>query len=626
MAKFTWNRWTLQGSGWATSYSASADITAAFNQSTGKLDVKIVAKMVTYGGDTVNWNFQVKIGSETLTFTHKGPHTNHGSEYTIVNTTKNLTVSQSASSVVVEPVIKIVGLESLSGGTVRPTPTTATLTFVQQKLGVIESIPATISLGKEFEVTWPATFEQGYEYAIRFVLGDWYRATSRVTTSSMKVTLPIAVPASGIDILSQMPNSLSSDISAILYTYKRDSAGALVKLGTTTKVVKLSVPKTEASVQPTVTARAVYSGSNFTNAAITNVSSVRFDISSEGARGSSIVKCTIGTTSDDTTEVTLNEGSGSFSTPVIQWSGSKIYTIRVKDSRGIVVGTEVNVYSYSYQAPNISALNVVVNEDEGIATCALVCSFSPMDGRNTPRRIVITARPITSTSSTVTVLDLTLEEGVYSYSTPVAINLPDLSSETYEFTAYLYDVQYSSKPITKSVRTGAILISGLAKGQGIRFFGEADASDVGKVHMVRSSGIAYMQAERIDTKNSAYIGVPASGVNRGIGTTRNGVNEGWLIYRDANNLVKAPGLLKPVVMSSASTNQYGLIPTSLYLGKGEYLYGAATNEAKNYLMKPVLACNQSNNDVVGRWWIEVTDFSGNRLVNASIGDVTVFYI
>lgn len=78
MATYTWEQWRLQGSGWSTTYTASADVTVTRNYGDSNATLSISATMTTQSGDsnTLGWKCWIQINGtwESFDVASQGAH------------------------------------------------------------------------------------------------------------------------------------------------------------------------------------------------------------------------------------------------------------------------------------------------------------------------------------------------------------------------------------------------------------------------------------------------------------------------------------------------------------------------------------------------------------------------
>lgn len=70
MATYTWDQWRLYGSGWSTTYTASADVTVSRSYGSSTATLSITATMTTQSGDsnTLGWKCWIEVGGTWQSF------------------------------------------------------------------------------------------------------------------------------------------------------------------------------------------------------------------------------------------------------------------------------------------------------------------------------------------------------------------------------------------------------------------------------------------------------------------------------------------------------------------------------------------------------------------------------
>lgn len=580
MANFSWDRWYLYGSGWTTSYYGNGSVSVTRSAGSDTARVQATVYMWSYGGDSVGWTMHMSIGSSKYTVNISGSHVADYGAYSTSNRyyftfDKNVSVGADSGSLTVKFWMTIDGYESYSGGT--STTKTATLTYDSKGASTITSA-ANRTLGNACSVTW-TPYASNFKYKLQFSLGDWSHTTgyiSPATTSAYTYTgytLPLAVPSSGTDLVTQIPNSNKGTMTVKLFTYDASNN----RIGSaSSKTFTVTVPS-DASTIPVINSVTLSGQDTSFNEFCVGLSKLTAVVSTSGTRGST-VKTAIVTIGNNSYSGTISSNAVTITSPLLTESGTLSVVTTITDSRGLTATNSQQVIIYNYSQPQITDFSLNISGTS--VAISMSGTFSDVNSANTGKYYKL-IRTKLSTSETTTIVAKTAIS-VYDWSTTYTQTVSDVETESYEYKLYLYDTKYSTDltAITESAKTGIVCISRLAGGKGVAFFREATVADEGYVAV--EGGIK-------------SLGYPC------------------------------PRLKTTTVASS--TNSQGLIPLDLYIGNNQIVVAVHTTAAQTYAIYPVEACQSAQNDLYGRWYLAVESYNGTRASSGiSLGTITVYYL
>lgn len=600
MANFSWDRWTLYGSGWTTSYYGNGTVTCTRSAGSDTANVTAYTYMWCYGGDAVNWTMHMKVGSTEYTAsipTISGVHVADGGAYSnntyyYATFNKNISVGTASGSLTVQFWMTINGYEAYTGGT--SAKKSVTLSYPSKGSSTITSA-ANRTLGQACSVKWTPN-ATNFKYKLRFSLGEWAHATGFITPNTTSAytytgyTLPLSAPSSGTDLLTQIPNSKTGTMTVKLYSY--DSNETL--LGTSTKTFTVTVPS-GTSTDPVISSVSL-SGqdTSFTEFCV-GLSKMTVAIATSGTRGST-VKTAVITVGNDSYSATVTNDSCSITTADLTASGTVTVVTTITDSRGLTATSSQNVTVYDYSPPQVT--NLAYSVSGTTVTISIGAAFSDVNSKNTGRYYKLTRKKLSD--GTGWGQSKTSVSG-YTLSTTVTQTVSDIDTESYEYTLYLYDKKFASDStaIKATVTTGIVCISRLAGGKGVAFFREAETTDEGYLAVKGS-----IKAE--DSSNTAIVAPSGISIN------------------------SFPCPVIKTITTTETTNSYGLIITDLHTEDGEYVIGVHTETSNNYVVTPMMAINSGSGGATGkfgRWYLAVTSYNGTRVASGtSLGTITIYYM
>ena len=293
-------------------------------------------------------------------------------------------------------------------------------------------------------------------YTVKYTFGS---ATGTICTKQ-KSPVNWTIPNT---LMNQIPSSTSGTLTIECSTYT--SGGSLV--GTKSATRTITVPS---SVVPNISSLSVSDATSMYSTFGTYLkgqSKVKVVAAASGAYGSSI-------SSYSTTVAGLGTYSGSsFTSGLLNTTGSVRITTTVKDSRGRSASTYKEISVTAYSPPGITSIDAYMCDAEGNKDPAGTCAYITVVGRTealsgNTRTVTIQYKDDTAPSWT-TVTSPTISGSPTFTATKLVSGLDP--SKSYTFQAKVADVLYSTD--YKAVRLSAIPISVLAGGKGVKLFGEA---------------------------------------------------------------------------------------------------------------------------------------------------------
>ena len=301
-----------------------------------------------------------------------------GGNTTTALTSQTVTVAHNAEGVGTCRIIGTFILNGSYGSTSIGTMTidqTLTLTKIPRASAL--SAPTSITTGSTMAVTiTPAN--SAFKHKLQYKVGATVFHTSEYlpsTTTSYSYKIDH----------SWLSTAESSTLVVLLSTYT--SAG--VEVGSVYKLVSLSVPST---IKPSVTAFTASSSvttGTFANLYVQGKTSVTLSATASAGAGASIVSYTY-SGPNVSSVISSSSTSNSFTTGILQSSGSLKYTVTVKDSRGRTAIGEVTISSQPYTNPKISYVAVQRCDANGnlsdsgtYAKYTVNSTYSTVNGKNT---------------------------------------------------------------------------------------------------------------------------------------------------------------------------------------------------------------------------------------------------
>ena len=284
------------------------------------------------------------------------------------------------------------------------------------------------------------------------------------TTTKATITMAVGTTTFSYTVPHNwFPSSTSGTISAVLETYNGTTL-----IATTSKNITANVP---ASIIPSVSAltAAVVDGKG--GYYVQNKSKVTLTATAAAGNGASI-KSYVFSGNNISVSGTANSATSS----ILQYSGTKEYTVTVTDTRGRTATKKVSITVQPYAAPAISSMSVqrctsngTLDENGTYAYVTVNCTYSTISGANT-RTVVLTN---SGNSTSTTILATTNTNGTWSgvYGSGFA------TGTTYTITATIKDTAYNStatKSGTLKAAARPLNIKSNGKGIGVGKMAESD--------------------------------------------------------------------------------------------------------------------------------------------------------
>lgn len=317
--------------------------------------------------------------------------------------------------------------------------------------------PSTASLGSAVTISTPrASSSFTHKLYYKIGSGSWVLIASGVGTSySWTVPKTIANSFTG---------GSTGKITIAADTYNGSSMIGSKQVG-----LDITIPTTS-EFQPSVSALSVSEAvskvtSAFGSRYVQGLSRLNISASASGAYNS-----TIKSYSTPVDGVTYN--SASFTSNVINSSGTLSITTTVKDSRNRSASKTVSISVLPYSPPTITSLTYLQCNADGTANpqgtytkVTIGGKVASVDGQNSRS---LTLKWKKSKAAAYQSKTLTTSDWTFTVSTIINNTVVD---ETYEFVAELADKINTAE---KEVTTGVIAMSFLAGGKGVKLFGEAE--------------------------------------------------------------------------------------------------------------------------------------------------------
>lgn len=317
--------------------------------------------------------------------------------------------------------------------------------------------PTTAALGSSVTISTPrASSSFTHKLFYKIGSGSWEDIKGNIGTSH-----PWTVPK---EIANSFTGGSSGKIIIAADTYNGSTMIGSKQVG-----LDIKIPTTS-EFQPAVNSLSVSEAVSKVTAAfgsryVQGLSRLNVSVSASGAYGSTIKAYS-------TPVDGVNYNSASFTSNVINSSGTLSIKATVSDSRGRSASKTVNMSVLPYSPPAITALTYLQCNADGTANpsgtstkVTISGTIASVDGQNS-RNLTLKWKKSTDTlyqSKTFTISDWTFT--VSNIINDTAID------ETYEFVAVLAD---KVNTVQKEVTTGIIAMSFLAGGKGARLFGEAE--------------------------------------------------------------------------------------------------------------------------------------------------------
>lgn len=315
---------------------------------------------------------------------------------------------------------------------------------------------SSVALGSAVTISTPRA-SSAFTHTLTYKFGS---ATGTIATG-VGTSYAWTVPKT---LANQIPSATSGTCTITCRTYNGSSL-----VGTKTVNVTLKIPNT-AEFKPTVGTVSISEAvqavtTAFGSRYVQGLSQLNVSISASGAYGS-----TIRSYSTSVDGVTYN--SATFTSNVINASGTLSVTVTVRDSRDRTASKTVNISVVEYKPPAITGMSYQQCDADGTAnptgTSTKITITGQVSSVSSQNSRTLTLKWKKSTDSAYQTRTLTTSDWEFTVSTIVNSTTPD---ETYEFVAVLED---KINTVENAVTTGIIAMSFLAGGKGVRLFGEAE--------------------------------------------------------------------------------------------------------------------------------------------------------
>ena len=424
------------------------------NVSTANNTSKVTAKLYYYGNG-VSWSNYQEPGSITIdgtTYSFTDTFTTSTSAQLLA--TKSKTVkhnSDGSKTITVKGMFN--GTHSSAVGKLT-TSKTVTLTTIARKSSVSMSRTSIPADGATTMTVTATKKSSSFTDTIVVKLGSSY---SKTVSSGVAFTIPAT-----------WCNAIGSTSTSATATVTVTTKSGSTVIGSTTKNLTITVPATSAFL-PTVSqsisdATSIYS--TFSRY-LKGQSKLKVTASGSGKYGATI-------SSYSTTIAGLGTYSGSsFTSGLLNTTGSVAITTTVKDSRGRSGSKTTTISVTAYSPPGITSIDAYMCDAEGNKDPAGTCAYITVVGRTealsgNTRTVTIQYKDDTASSWT-TVTSPTITGSPTFTATKLVTGLDP--SKSYTFQAKVADKLYSTD--YKAIRLSAIPISVLAGGKGVKLFGEA---------------------------------------------------------------------------------------------------------------------------------------------------------
>lgn len=353
---------------------------------------------------------------------------------------------------------------------------------------------ATMTTGSAVSIKWTPNATT-HTFRLKIVIGSntyWAPSStgyiSPATTSAYTYT-GYTIPAAAA---AQITTAESGTATVTLYSFLNGT-----QLGTSSKTATVVV---NSSVVPTISSVAL---SNATTTGFTGwiktLSKVKAVITASGAQGSTITSYQMTVDGAAYTSSTSTVTATNF----LKNKGTVTVTAKVTDSRGRTATNAQSITVVDYFSPTIS--DIVADVDGTTVTCSVTYAIAPVNDENA-KNLKITCTKVSTSTSTVITPTLSEYSGTYTWTQTLA----DAETETYQFTAELWDTKTAASHTVASTLTAVTALSLLRGGRGAAFFGEATREGL----EVKGKTIFDNQLQSIrnitDANDCAFVGLLTS--------------------------------------------------------------------------------------------------------------------
>lgn len=334
----------------------------------------------------------------------------------------------------------------------------------------ISSIVSSVTLGNACTIKW-TPYSSSFRFKLTFKCGSGTVTTdyiSPATTSlySHAYTFALATWAPYI-------SGSSATCTVTLTTYSGTTA-----IGTSDPMsITLTVPNNSTTAPGAAWNSVADAGSvptAFKGLYVQNFSKLTLKVKATPYTGATIKSITV-TLDGKTYTASISSNIGTVTTDTIVFSaladksGTLTASATVTDSRNFSTTIYYNVLVFRYYTPTVG---IDLSISGTTVACTVSGSRASVYGKNTGT-LTVKYVNVSDTSETKTyTYTIATSTSSDAWSQALTLTLPNVATETYEFTATFKDA-YQSVTITK--QTGVITISRYAGGKGVRLFGEAEA-------------------------------------------------------------------------------------------------------------------------------------------------------
>lgn len=371
---------------------------------------------------------------------------------------------------------------------------TFTLTTIARASSITSADNKT--LGNACSIKWTPN-SSSFSYKLKFVLGDWSYTTGAISPKSTSAytytgyTIPVSVA-------NYITTATSATMTVYLYTYS--SSACSTQIGSrTSKTFTVTVPS---SVIPTISslsatidnsANSVVKGWGI---AVAGYTKVKVTAAASGSYGSTISSFNI--TGGYNTSV--SGSSLAYTGGVISSSGSKVFDVVAKDSRGRSSSQALSntITFYAYSKPSMTSFSVERSSTDSTKMVAIAnWSFASVNGKNATTATLYYKKSTATGWTTY---------GTIAKNTSVTLDKTFEEASSYNFKVTVKDSLSNTASAETFVSTLEVLMDFRAggKGLGIGKMAETDSLEValdakfmGTVYIYDSSGKAMTLADYI---------------------------------------------------------------------------------------------------------------------------------